>query len=157
MSDELQAEAQFREMLASLRAEFSAISQRVESAAPSVEEVSSLAKIGIELDRVSSAYGDQLKVFAEQKRRIEEAEQKLMAQKKPVARDDDKIQKLSEELTTGLRLQRVDAAIKELLDFLADTEFFPPNASIGRKRKLRTLQTAIEQALEKPSKDKAAK
>ena len=64
-------------------------------------------------------------------------------------RDDARIQKLSEDLTRDLRLQRVDGAIKELLDFLSDAEFFAANASTGRKRKLRALGNAIEKALVK--------
>jgi hypothetical protein len=48
-----------------------------------------------------------------------------------------------------MRLQRVDSAIKELLDFLADADFFAANASTGRRRRLRSLQNAIEKALEK--------
>ena len=53
------------------------------------------------------------------------------------------------ELTRDLRLERVDNAIKELLDFLSDADFFAANASTGRKRRLRALQNAIEGALQK--------
>jgi len=60
-----------------------------------------------------------------------------------------RIQELSEVLTLTLRLERVDKAIKELLDFLSDSEFFAANASTGRRRRLRTLQNAIDKALQK--------
>jgi hypothetical protein len=63
------------------------------------------------------------------------------------ARNQAQIQKLSEELTTQLRMERVDGAIKELLDFLADSEFFAANATTGRRRRLRSLQNGIEKAL----------
>jgi hypothetical protein len=64
-------------------------------------------------------------------------------------RDDARLQKLSDDLTRDLRLERVDNAIKELLDFLSDADFFAANASTGRKRRLRALQNAIEAALQK--------
>jgi hypothetical protein len=71
-----------------------------------------------------------------------------MTTKRPKApRSQAKIEELSQELTTNLRLERVDDAIKELLNFLSDTGFFAANATTGRKRKLRTLQNALTEAL----------
>ena len=37
---------------------------------------------------------------------------------------------------------------QELLAFAEDSAFFPPNASAGRRRRLRSLQNAIAKALE---------
>jgi hypothetical protein len=87
----------------------------------------------------------------EQARRIEEESRRAaMTEKRSrPARDQTRIQELSEELTTNLRLERIDAAIKELLDFLSDDEFYATNASTGRRRRLRTLQNALEKALAK--------
>jgi hypothetical protein len=87
----------------------------------------------------------------EQLRKIEEANRRTtMADKRSqTARNDARILEVSEELTTKLRLERVDGAIKELLDFLSDTDFFAANASQGRRRRLKTLSNAIEKALQK--------
>jgi recombination DNA repair RAD52 pathway protein len=87
----------------------------------------------------------------EQARRIEEESRRAaMAEKRSRhPRDQARIQELSQELTTNLRLERIDAAIKELLDFLSDDEFYAANASTGRRRSLRTLQNAVEKALAK--------
>jgi len=87
----------------------------------------------------------------EQARRIEEERRRAaMAEKRSrPARDQARIQELSEELTTNLRLERIDAAIKELLDFLSDEEFYAANASTGRRRRMRSLQNALEKALAK--------
>jgi hypothetical protein len=72
----------------------------------------------------------------------------VMTAKRPKApRSQAQIEKVSAELTTNLRLERVDDAIKELLAFLEDTDFFSQNAPAGRRRRLRTLQGAIEKAL----------
>ena len=87
----------------------------------------------------------------EQARRIEEESRRAaMSEKRSrPATDQDRIQELSEELTKNLRLERIDAAIKELLDFLSDDEFYAVNAFTGRRRRLRTLQNALEKALAK--------
>ena len=149
---ELKAHKQFRQALAELRARFAGTLESVESQPPTVAEVASLAGLGADLGRLADAYLDQLNTFADRKRRIEEeaSVKRVMAEKRSTSpRDEVQIQKLSQELTTGLRLERVDAAIKELLDFLDDTDFFTENASTGRRRRLRTLQNAIEKALQK--------
>jgi hypothetical protein len=72
---------------------------------------------------------------------------KMTTQRTKAPRSQAKIEELSQELTTNLRLERVDDAIKALLDFLADSEFFTANATTGRRRKLRTLQNALAKAL----------
>jgi hypothetical protein len=87
----------------------------------------------------------------EQVRKIEESKRQtaMPKQRTTPARDHAQIQALSEQLALELRLERVDRAIKEVLDFLSDTEFFAANASVGRRRRLRALQNAIEKALPK--------
>ena len=115
-----------------------------------------------ELDRLRSQLADAAKDYLdqngafldyvrEQARKIEDANKKAaMSEKRTRApRDDARLQKLSDDLTRDLRLERVDNAIKELLDFLSDADFFAANASTGRKRRLRALQNAIEGALQK--------
>lgn len=107
-----------------------------------------LAEAVQEYREQSASFLDYLR---EQARKIEESNRKAaMAEKRSgTQRDQAKIQELSEELTRDLRLERVDKAMKELLDFLSDDEFFAENASTGRRRRLRTLQNAINKALEK--------
>jgi hypothetical protein len=115
-----------------------------------------------ELDRLRGQLAESVKDYLdqnvafvdyvrEQARKIEDANKKAaMSEKRSrPARDDARIQKLSDDLTRDLRLERVDNAIKELLDFLSDADFFAANASTGRKRRLRALQNAIEAALQK--------
>ena len=85
-------------------------------------------------------------------REIEEEAKRRAAmseQRSSQPRDEARIKELSDELSTKLRLDRVDAAIKELMDFLADAEFFAANASTGRRRKLKALGNAIEKGLGK--------
>jgi hypothetical protein len=92
-----------------------------------------------------------LEYTREQVRKIDEANRKAAAmteQRSSPARDQARIQKLSEEFSRELRLDRVDAAIKELLNFLSDADFFAANASTGRRRRLRALQNAIDKALQ---------
>jgi hypothetical protein len=87
----------------------------------------------------------------EQARRIEEESRRaaMTDKRSRPAKDEARIQELSEELTRNLRLERIDAAIKELLDFLSDDEFYAANASTGRRRRMRSLQNALEKALAK--------
>lgn len=111
-----------------------------------------LERLRGELEKTVQDYVVQAGAFADQMReylsKIEEA--KRMAEQSPKpARNQARIQELSEKLARDLRLERVDNAIKELLDFLSDTEFFAANASTGRRRRLRSLQNAIDKALEK--------
>jgi hypothetical protein len=125
------------------------------SEAASDRRLAELERLRGEVAGSAQEYLEQQASFSEyvreQLRMIEEAKAAAaMSEKRTRApRDDARIQKLSEDLTRDLRLQRVDGAIKELLDFLSDAEFFAANASVGRKRKLRSLQNAIEKALEK--------
>jgi hypothetical protein len=84
------------------------------------------------------------KLAEEQARETEPA---MTEKRSSPPRDQARIEKLSEELSLNLRLERVDDAIKEVLSFIADTEFFAANASTGRKRRLRSLENAIHKAL----------
>jgi hypothetical protein len=112
-------------------------------------------RLRVRLERAMRDYVSESAAFLdyvrERARKIDEANRKAaMTETRPAARRNEaRIQKLSAELTRDLRLERVDAAIKELLDFLSDAEFFAANATTGRKRRLRALQKAIDQALEK--------
>jgi len=126
------------------------------AAAPTGKDLAALERLRVDVAQSAKEYIDQQAAFSEyvqgQLRMIEEARAAAAMPKKTAktgTRDEARIQELSETLTRDLRLQRVDGAIKELLDFLSDAEFFAANASTGRKRKLRTLQNAIEKALEK--------
>jgi hypothetical protein len=122
---------------------------------PTVENVEEMDRLRGKFSQSVQDYMEQNNAFLghmrDEVRKIEEANRKAaMSEKRPKAtRDDDRIQKVSEQLSRDLRLERIDAAIKELLDFLADVEFFAANASTGRKRRLRSLQNAIEKALQK--------
>ena len=70
-----------------------------------------------------------------------------MATRKPNTDKQADIESLSQELNTTLRVERVDEAIKELLAFIEDDAFFAANSPVGRRRRLRSLQNAIEKAL----------
>jgi hypothetical protein len=125
------------------------------SAEPTADSVRQLDRLLVELQRSVKDYLAQnaalLDYVREHVRKIEEANQKAsMAEKRSTPpRNDAQIQELSEMLATELRLERVDSAIKELLDFLSDADFFAANATTGRRRRLRALQNAIDKALQK--------
>jgi hypothetical protein len=117
--------------------------------------VRELERLRARFDETAKAYLDQNAAFLDflrqQAHKIEESNRRAaMSEKRSrPARNEARIQQLSDELTRDLRLQRIEAAIKELLDFQSDEDFFSTNASTGRRRRLRTLQTAIEKALQK--------
>lgn len=122
---------------------------------PSATSINRLEQLRAEWEEAVRGYLDQnaslLEYVREQARKNEEVKRRTAMSERPSkpARDQARIQELSEELTRDLRLERIDNAMKELLDFLADTEFFAANASTGRRRRLRTLQNAIARALDK--------
>src|SRR5262245_49864323 len=68
------------------------------------------------------------------------AQERRMTSRGPDADKQKQIETISSELNTSLRLSRVDGAIKELLAFLEDDEFYAANATTARKRRLRSLQ-----------------
>jgi hypothetical protein len=123
------------------------------SQSPTPATVRQLDRLRARLEEAVETYMSRntglLDSMREQARRIEEESRRAaMAEKRSrPAKDEGRIQELSEELTKNLRLERIDAAIKELLDFLSDDEFYAANASTGRRRRLRTLQNALEKAL----------
>ena len=125
------------------------------SGTPGAGDIRELDRLRGQLAESVKDYLDQNGAFLdyvrEQARKIEDANKKAaMSEKRSrPARDDARIQKLSDDLTRDLRLERVDNAIKELLDFLSDADFFAANASTGRRRRLRALQNAIESVLQK--------
>jgi hypothetical protein len=125
------------------------------SGEPSEKRLAELERLRVDVAGSAKEYLDEQEAYSEyvreQLRKIEEARAAAtMPEKSSKApRDEARIQQMSEDLMRDLRLQRVDAAIKELMDFLSDAEFFAANASTGRKRKLRALGNAIEKALEK--------
>jgi hypothetical protein len=141
----------FRQRLEEIRARTDAILQRADSQAPAAADIAQLDGLRGELERLFLGNLKQFTTFIENVRKIEEANRRaVMVEKRSSPRQSQaKIQELSEELTRELRLDRVDSAIKELLDFLADTDFFAAHASTGRRRRLRTLQNALAKALEK--------
>ena len=97
-------------------------------------------------------YLEQANAFVEYVVKLEESNRRPpVTEERPKApRSQAEIEALSQELATNLRLERVDEAIKELLAFLSDADFFSANATTGRRRRLRALQNAIEKALDKP-------
>jgi hypothetical protein len=122
---------------------------------PTDASLRQLDRIQVELVESLRDYLDQNHAFMgylrEHVRKMEEANRRaaMSENRSRPARNEARIQELSEELTKELRLERIDSAIKELLDFLSDAEFFAANASTGRRRRLRSLQNAIDKALEK--------
>jgi hypothetical protein len=161
----LDADPQFRKHQQSLKRLLGRVEKALGETATALDAIASEAPGAAtmrEQDRVQSQLAQSLtdylaesgafmEYLREHERRIEDARRSAAMSEKRTKqpRDDARIQELSEALTSDMRLQRVDSAIKELLDFLADADFFAANASTGRRRRLRSLQNAIEKALEK--------
>ena len=122
---------------------------------PTTETIGRLDGLQVKLEEAVKDYLDKngilLDFLREKVREIEEKKHKAAMSEKQTGpkRNEARVQELSEELTRELRLERVDGAIKELLEFLSDAHFFAANASTGRRRRLRSLQNAIEKALQK--------
>jgi hypothetical protein len=114
--------------------------------------VRQLDRLRAQFDQAVSAYLDQNAAFLgyvrEQAQMIEETNRRaaMSERRSRPPRSEARIQELSDELSRDLRLQRIDGAIKELLDFLSDEDLFSANASTGRRRRLRALQNAIDKA-----------
>jgi hypothetical protein len=151
--DEYQGgQERFQQRLEEIRARMDAILKGAESQMPAAADIAQLDSLGGELERLFLDNLKQFTTFVEDMRKIvEEANRRaVIVEKRSSPRQSQaKIQELSEELTRELRLDRIDSAIKELLDFLADADFFAAHASTGRRRRLRTLQNALGKALEK--------
>ncbi|HEX5139997.1 MAG TPA: hypothetical protein VFX19_03570 [Dehalococcoidia bacterium] len=160
----MDADPQFRKHQQSLKRLLGRVEKALGETATALDAIASEAPAATmrQQDRLQSQLAQSLtdylhesgafmEYLREHERRIEEARRSAAMSEKRTKqpRDDARIQELSEALTSDMRLQRVDSAIKELLDFLSDADFFAANASTGRRRRLRSLQNAIEKALEK--------
>src|SRR6266498_3797431 len=124
----------FHERLRDIRVRTNSVLERLEHEMPSSVNAAQLDGLRRELERLFQDNLEQAGTFIEYLRKLEESNRRtVMAEKRPSPqRNQAQIEQLSEELTIKLRLERVDNAIKELLDFLADSEFFAANAAIGR-------------------------
>jgi hypothetical protein len=131
--------------------ETEAILDRLASEPPTVTSAARLEELRRELESLIQDNLGQVRTFVRYMSRVqEESRRAAMAENRSrPERNRAEVQQLSDQLSTELRLERVDGAIKELLGFLADAPFFTANASTGRRRRLRTLQKAIEDALQK--------
>jgi hypothetical protein len=142
------------ERLTALRTQTEALLGELEGRPPGTTDAEQLSRLFRERDRVLQEQRELESAFVKQLRELEEANRRAAAMaEKPAPkrastpRSQEKIEKLSGELSTNLRLDRVDNAIKELMSFLADTDFFAANVPVGRKRRLKALETALQGAL----------
>jgi hypothetical protein len=140
-----------QERMEEVRVQTDAILEAMAQEVPAVASATALDALRREGERLAQEYMARTGSFIEYLRELEKARREAEVAEKPSRppRSQANIEQLSKELSTNLRLERVDDAIKELLDFLADAEFFAANASTGRKRRLRSLQNALEKALAK--------
>ena len=160
---ELETDRDVRKRTQVLRRALRQVETLLGSTATSLEELASqptaasvrrLDRLRAQFEEAAKAYLNRTAAFIDDVRehaeRVEESNRRsAMSERRPKsARDEARIQKVSEELTRELRLQRIDGAIKELLEFLADEDFFAANVSTGRRRRLRALQNAIDKALQ---------
>lgn len=149
--DYLKAQRRFQERLDALRDEMQSLLDDLTPETP-----------GSAADKVEAAFRDHEKLLEEHRERatsfaaylrdLEKSRLRdtgpVMSEKRASApRDQAEIERLSQELSLKLKLDRIDEAMKELLAFLSDEQFFATNATTGRRRRLRTLQKAIEKAL----------
>jgi hypothetical protein len=141
--------ARINERLTEIRSKTEALLESLEQGLPTAADVARLKSLQSARQRLFQEYLEGTDAFIQYIIELEESNRRsAMTTKRPrSSRSQAKIEELSQELTTNLRLQRVDEAIKELLSFLADTDFFGQNATTARRRRLRTLQRALEQAL----------
>ena len=144
-------QGRFHDRLEEIRARTNSILEGLEHQMPSEANAAQLESLRHELERLFRDNLEQIGTFIEHLRNVKESNRRSkMAEKRSgPQRSQAQIQELSQELNTNLRLDRIDKAIKELLDFLADAEFSAANSPTGRRRRLRTLQNAIEKALQK--------
>jgi len=143
----------FSKRVEEMRVQTDSILEGLEQGGPSTANAARLDGLRRERARLFQDYLDQAGTFIEYLRRLEETKRRSdMAEKRTRSRsprNEAQIQELSQELATKLRLARIDDAIKELLEFLADGDFFTANVTTGRRRRLRTLQSSLEKALAK--------
>jgi hypothetical protein len=141
--------ARIDERLTEIRSKTEALLESLELGLPTAADVARLKSLRSARQRLFQEYLEGTDAFIQYVIELEESNRRsAMTTERPrSSRSQAKIEELSQELTANLRLQRVDEAIKELLSFLADTDFFGQNATTARRRRLRTLQRALEQTL----------
>jgi hypothetical protein len=149
LREHIEAQRRSQERMEALRVQIDALIATLTEGTAHASDAEALAELLAERERVAKEQREQGSAFVRYVREIEEAKRRsAMAERRPpTPRSQERIERISEELTTKLRLDRVDDAIKELLAFLADAEFFAANIPTGRRRRLKSLQTAIESAL----------
>src|SRR5688572_9880567 len=115
-------QARFYEQLERLRRQSDSIIDSLQSRGPSAVPAQQLVGLSGEQERLLQEYAGHVSTFAEHLIKVQESEREAeVTQKRPAAPSNQaQIDKLSAQLTTELRLERVDDAIKELLAFLAD-------------------------------------
>lgn len=145
----LEGQRRFYERLEEIRIRTGSILAGLEQRLPSVADTEQLDAMRGEREKLFQDHQLQAGALIEHLRKLEQSNRRSAVAEKRTRpqRSQAQIEKLSEELTTKLRLERVDDAMKELLDFLADAEFFAASATTGRRRRLRAVQNAIEKAL----------
>ena len=139
----------FHDRLEELRQQTEVLLEGLEQRMPTAADAARLTVLRGQREKLFQDYLARTGAFIEHLREVEKSNRRSnMPEKRAAApRSNARIEQLSEELTTNLRLERVDEAMKELLDFLADADFFAANATTGRRRRLRTLQNAIGKVL----------
>jgi hypothetical protein len=144
-------QGRFHARIEEIRARTNSILEGLEHQMPSEAIAAQLDGLRRELERLFRDNLEQAGTFIEHLRNVKESNRRSQVAEKRSApqQSQSQIKELSEELNTNLRLDRIDKATKELLDFLADAEFFAANSPTGRRRRLRTLQNAIEKSLQK--------
>jgi len=135
--------------LEQIRRQTDALLEELQQRSPTAADLARLERLGSEPKQLLQEYTDETAILLERISRAMESNRRSQMTERSgrPPRDQAEIEQLSEEISTKLRLDRVDDAIKELLAFLADADFFAANATTGRKRRLRALQNSLEHAL----------
>jgi hypothetical protein len=148
-----QREERFYGRLSQLRRETNRVLAALARRVPEEADIARLQELAAERAKLFEEYSAQAGAFVEHVVNVEKSiirRPAMPEQRRPrPSRSQAKIEELSEELTTKLRLERIDDAVKEVLAFIEDRDFFAANATTARRRRLRSLQTAIEAALVK--------
>ena len=155
-SQYLESQRRFQARLNELGRQTEELLEGVAGGTATAADVATLDALVSERRKLFEEYQSQAGTLVEYLRKLEQETRKAeqenrktkMAEKRakaPASQAD--IEKLSEELSTKLRTDRIDNAMKEILAFLGDADFFAANATVGRKRRLRQVQKAIEGAL----------
>ena len=119
-------EGRFQRRLAEIRAETDATLREIGSRTPDAADAAHLTVLRAELEGPFQENLNHTGAVIDSVLTLEEANRRAtaMTEKSPgPQRGQAQIQELSEELSKSLRLDRIDSAIKEFLEFLADTDF----------------------------------